>query len=230
MFDTMAKYAHSHLAFRNITIAYDDKIILQDAHLCIDKGEYILITGPSGGGKSTLLRLATLLEEAHAGELFFCGKPYTEYNPVELRQRIGFIQQTPVVIEGSVRDNLLLPFSFAANKQRTAPTDAELQNWLDRFALEGVTLASKATQLSVGQQQRLCCIRSLLLKPELLLMDEPTSALDMESRHIVEDLTEALHHEGMTIIMVTHTGYEPKNSAFRHVVVQGGTLFDSTPA
>jgi putative ABC transport system ATP-binding protein len=67
-----------------------------------------------------------------------------------------------------------------------------------------------AAALSVGQKQRVCIIRSLLLRPELLLMDEPTSALDRESRHIVEQLTEELNREGMTIILVSHSDYRPQ--------------------
>ncbi|UZP66124.1 ATP-binding cassette domain-containing protein [Desulfovibrio mangrovi] len=196
---------------------------LHDVRLAVPRGALVLVAGPSGSGKSTLLRLAARLEEPDSGSIRFAGQPLADYEPPRLRRRIGYIQQTPVVMEGSVRENLLLPYSFAVNKEEPVPADEELNSWLQRVALDGVRLDDAATALSVGQKQRLCIIRSLLLRPELLLMDEPTSALDRESRRIVEELTETLNREGMTIIMVTHSDYRPQ-VAHTGVMVREGRL------
>lgn len=183
---------------------------LQDVRLAVSGGDFVLVSGPSGSGKSTLLRLAARLEEPDSGTVRFAGVPLADLDPPKLRRRIGYIQQTPVVMEGSVRENLLLPYSFAVNREEVPPSDTVLQDWLNRVALARVGLDDVAAALSVGQKQRLCIIRSLLLRPELLLMDEPTSALDRESRHIVEQLTEELNREGMTIILVSHSDYRPQ--------------------
>jgi len=204
------------LEFDNVSYVWPDGQGLRDVQLTVPTGAFVRIVGPSGSGKSTLLRLASRLEEPGSGTICFAGMPLGDYAPPLLRRRIGYIQQTPVVVEGSVRQNLRLPFGFVANKEQTLPVDDELREWLNRLVLAGVDLDKKAQSLSVGQRQRLCIIRSLLLRPDLLLMDEPTSALDRESREIVEEMTETLNREGMTILMVTHLDYAP---AMDHITV-----------
>ena len=194
---------------------------LRDVQLTVPAGAFVKIIGPSGSGKSTLLRLASRLEEPSSGVIRFLGTPLGDYSPPLLRRRIGYIQQTPVVVEGNVRQNLQLPYGFAANREEAVPADNELRHWLDKLVLSGITLEDKARSLSVGQKQRLCIIRSLLLRPDLLLMDEPTSALDHESRQIVEEMTETLNRDGMTILMVTHFDYAPSTEHMTVTVREG---------
>jgi len=195
---------------------------LAHVNLAVRPGDFVMLTGPSGAGKSTLLRLAVRLEEADAGVVRCGGRPVAEIPPAELRRTLGFVQQTPTVGAGTVRDNLLLPFSFAANKGLTPPDDAELGGWLARFRLAGVGLDATAAALSVGQRQRVCIIRTMLLRPAALLMDEPTSALDPESSAVVEALTEELNEDGVTVLMVTHGAYRPARRPWRDVRVQDG--------
>lgn len=196
---------------------------LHAVHFSLPRGGLALITGPSGAGKSTLLRLAARLEEPDVGAIRFAGRELTQYAPPDLRRRIGYVQQTPVVVEGSVRRNLLLPYGFAIHRDRPVPDDATLRGWLDRLALGGVMPDDAASTLSVGQKQRLCLIRSLLLQPELLLMDEPTSALDPESRAIVERMVDDLHADGVSILLVTHSGYSP-DAAHQCLTVRDGRV------
>jgi len=211
------------MEFVNVSYTWPGGKGLHAVDLKIAPGDFVMIAGPSGSGKSTLLRLAARLEEPGTGVIRFEGTPLAEYAPPQLRRRIGFVQQTPVVAEGTVRDNLLLPFGFAVNRAVTTPDDATLRGWLERLALAGVRLEDDARALSVGQRQRLCIIRSLLLRPALLLMDEPTSALDRESREIVERMTEELNAEGMTVLMVSHSDYCPV-SAHRCLTVREGRV------
>ncbi len=172
---------------------------------------FYLIKGPSGAGKSSLLRLLNRLEEPSSGEIFFNHLPLSSYHPPELRRRILYIQQTPTVIDGSVRDNLLLPFDFKNNNDLTRPDDDHLLTRLKDFRLTNVSLEHNAQNLSVGQLQRVCFIRGILLFPEIILLDEPTSALDKESRKIVESSAERLCCEsGSTVIMVSHNTFVPK--------------------
>ena len=108
-----------------------------------------------------------------------------------------------------MRENLLLPFSFKNNTHSEQPEDERLKTLLSDFLLQGVGLGDNALTLSLGQLQRLCFIRGLLLSPDVLLLDEPTSALDRESGRVVESVVERLNREsGLTVLTVTHK--EPK--------------------
>ena len=196
------------LELKDVSFKWFEELILAHTSLTINKKDFILLKGPSGSGKSTLLRLLSKLEEPSAGELLFKNVSYNAITPEELRQKVALIQQTPTVINGSVKDNLLLPFSFAVNKNLEIPDNNYLSTQLKKLYLD-VSLDKEASELSVGQKQRLCILRTILLKPEILLMDEPTSALDNESKIIVENISEELNSQGQTIIMISHSTYKP---------------------
>lgn len=197
------------LEFKNVSFSWPGGKGLSDVSFAVPSGQFVLISGPSGAGKSTILRLSVRLEEASQGEIFLSGKSVQSYYPPELRIRIGFVQQTPPVLPGSVRDNLLMPFTLNVRKRETPPSDEVLLQWLERLGLADVKLDSDASDLSVGQRQRLCLIRSVLPKPLAICFDEPTSSLDLESRERVEEIAEELATEGMTVLMVNHTSYHP---------------------
>lgn len=188
-----------------------EKTLFSHVSFSIKAGTFYLVRGPSGSGKSSLLRLLNRLEEPSAGQLFYTGIPYSQIPAPELRRQILYIQQSPVVIDGTVRDNLLLPFMFKNNAQLQKPDDTKLQSFLYEFNLETVSLDKPAKNLSVGQQQRLCLIRGLLLSPSVILLDEPTSALDNESSESVEDMAESLCLDhGKAVVMVSHREFTPK--------------------
>ncbi len=161
----------------------------------------------------------TRLEEPEGGEIFFRGKPLLSYYPPAIRRSILYIQQTPLAIDGSVRDNLVFPFSFKNNRHLAPPEDEKLLTFLDDFSLAGISLDTNAKKLSVGQLQRICFIRGLLLSPEIILLDEPTSALDDQSCRLVEDMVVRLCVEqGLTVIMASHKGFESKG--IKHVIIE----------
>lgn len=198
------------LELEGISFAYPDgPSLLEEASFLFDQGGYYLVRGPSGSGKSTLLRLLCRLEEPQCGRLLYHGKPLDKIDPAAYRRRVAYVQQMPTLLAGPVRDNLLLPLAFKANDDLNQPTDSELQSMLDSFLLEGVSLDSQANALSVGQSQRVCLIRSLLLGPEVLLMDEPTASLDMESARVVLDKAQELKQDGMTVVMISHSEERP---------------------
>ncbi|MBW1892202.1 MAG: ATP-binding cassette domain-containing protein [Deltaproteobacteria bacterium] len=200
------------IEFENVTFSYPDgQTLFKDLSLKFAQGTFSLVKGHSGTGKSSMLKLMNRLEEPQTGEIRFKGKPLQSYAPQVLRTSILYIQQIPIVINGSVKDNLLLPFDFKSNRDSEKPDDNQLVEFMDEFRLKNINLDHNATALSVGQLQRICLIRGLLLSPEVILLDEPTSALDEESCRIVESSVERLFHEsGRTVIMVSHKKFEPE--------------------
>lgn len=209
------------IEFKNVSFKWAEGLELKDINLQISRGSFMLITGASGSGKSTLLRLACRLEEPQKGSIFYNDEKLSDIQPQKLRQKIALIQQTPTIIGGSIKDNLLLPYSFAINKNKPKPTDDYLEERLKELSLK-LTLTKEAASLSVGQKQRVCILRTLLLEPDILLMDEPTSALDPESKNIVEKISEDMNKKGVTIIMVCHSEYKPA-VPYTHLLVKDGT-------
>lgn len=201
------------LEFNEVSFAHPgSQNLFFKVNFSIAPGTFALVRGPSGSGKSTLLRLIARLEDPTSGQILFSGRPLADFDPPKLRRQAAYIQQTPTVIDASVRHNLLLPFSFKANQDLNPPDDKALRQRLDEFLLPDVDLSRQAKSLSVGQQQRLCLIRAMLLNPGLLLMDEPTSALDKDSRLAVEQITESMNlDKKITVIMVSHQDYRPRN-------------------
>jgi len=199
--------------------------LFQDVSLKVPAGSFCLIQGPSGSGKSTLLRMFNRLEEPSAGQIFFKGHPLLSFHPPRLRRSILFIQQTPTVFDGTIRDNLLRPFTFKNNRDLVRPGEAQLNKILEDFLMEGLDLDDHAQTLSGGQLQRLCFIRGLLLEPEVLLLDEPTSALDHESAEIVESVTRRLIREsGLTVVLVSHKKVDFQDLAPTVFEVTGGRV------
>jgi len=203
--------AGSIIDFCNVSFAFSHEApIFTGVTLTLRKGGFYLVQGPSGAGKSTFLRLINRLEEPLSGEILFKGRPLYSYSPPLLRRSILYVQQTPSVIDASVRENLLLPFSFKNNAHLERPGNKRLKTLLADFLLQGVGLHDNALTLSLGQLQRLCFIRGLLLSPDVLLLDEPTSALDRESGQVVETMVERLNRvSGLTVLTVTHKEPRP---------------------
>lgn len=206
-----------------------EKELFHKVSFSIQAKTFYLIRGPSGSGKSSLLRLLNRLEEPSSGTLLYKETPYSQIPAPELRRQILYIQQAPVTIDGSVKDNLLLPFSFKHNKKLKHPDDTRLKSLLGEFSLESIPLAKQAKNLSLGQQQRLCLIRGLLLEPSVILLDEPTSALDNESSEYVEQMAESLCLDhGKAVVMVSHRDFSPLRVHPKIIsVVNGNVTFNS---
>jgi len=204
---------HPLLEIRNLSFTYEgaSSPVFERLDLAVGSGEFILIKGTSGTGKSTLLRLVCRLNKPQCGTILFRGRDITLIPPAELRSSISYVAQVPQLVDAPVEENLLLPFAFRVNRKKALPRHEDLRAMLDEFYLDGVTLWQSALKLSAGQKQRLAIMRSILQEPEMMLLDEPTSALDPESAAMVFSITERLNtSRKMTIMTVTHSDYRPE--------------------
>lgn len=190
---------------KKLTKAFGDLVVLENVDLDIHKGEVVCIIGPSGGGKSTLLRCLNLLEEPTSGQVFFSGVDITDKkcNINTLRQKIGMVfQQFNLFPHMSVMKNITIaPMKLL--KMSKAEAEAEGHRLLKRVGLDDKANAYP-NQLSGGQKQRIAIVRALMMKPEFMLFDEPTSALDPEMVGEVLEVMKSLASDGMTMAVVTH--------------------------
>jgi putative ABC transport system ATP-binding protein len=207
-----------------ISLTFDDKTLFNDVSLTINQGDFIIIRGASGSGKSSFLRLLNRLTEPSSGTISSDGSTVTNTEVTTYRRRVGYVQQTPILIPGTVVENLTLPYKYKSATTES-PDRSRLEADMVSFNLDDVKLDDLADNLSVGQKQRIALIRTLLTEPDIILGDEPTSALDPESRSIVEDRLRKVNREqNTTVILVTHLDFDPGDVVVRHFTIDGGHL------
>jgi ABC-type methionine transport system ATPase subunit len=175
--------------------------VLTDVSVDVERGGALTLVGPSGAGKSTLLRCLNRLEEPTSGIVRFDGADIRSIDPRELRRRAALVMQTPVLFEGTVRDNLRVRPSGTAGDF----SEPRLIGALGDVGIEPEFLDRDAGTLSGGEKQRVTIARSLLRDPLVLLLDEPTSALDPPNAALVVEAVSRLRHaRGLSIVAVTH--------------------------
>lgn len=186
-----------------IAVAVDGQLLLEDISFRLEPGQLLAITGPSGCGKTMLLRSLAGLIDPVAGQLRLNGEAPQQLGWPAYRRRVLLVHQQPVLTPGTIRDNLERPFRYRA---AASPwNEAAATRFLERLHIEAERLEQRADSLSVGQQQRVCLVRALLLQPDVLLLDEPTSALDETARDAVEALIREVAMERSTAaVIVTH--------------------------
>ncbi len=215
-----------HLEIRNVSKSISRKVnnsrvrtqIISGLDLEVQSGELITVMGPSGSGKSTLLRLINRLSESDSGIILLNGKDTRDYDPLELRRKIGMVFQVPIMFRGSVRDNIALGMKLWGSY-----TDIEV---LARdTGIPEALLDADALPLSVGEKQRVCIARALANQPEVLLLDEPTSSLDAVTAEKVEGLLLGMCRErGLTMLWVTHDREQAKRIGGRKFLLRDGRL------
>ena len=195
---------------------------LNGVSVSVRPGAVTAVVGPSGGGKSTLLRLLNRMEEPVSGTVLFHGRPIDSYDVLALRRRVGLLLQTPTPFAGSVLENLRVG--------RPDLDEAGAVALLERSGLPADFLGREATALSGGEAQRVCLARALAVGPEVLLLDEPTSALDRFAAAAVERTVATLVAEGITVVLVSHDLGQARRLATDVVVVDGGVVVETGPA
>jgi phosphate transport system ATP-binding protein len=226
----------SILEMRDVTVRFDEKIVLERINLRLGRGELVMVVGPSGSGKTTLLRAVNRLNEEYPG----CATQgrvrvrlqdswlncYAENFPLtDLRLRVGMVFQHPNVLPFSIRKNLTLPLRVALGMGKRE-AEQRVRRALEDVWLWGEVkdrLRDSALTLSGGQQQRLCLARVLALDPAILLLDEPTASLDFKATRKIEALFQSLKAR-YAILAVTHSLSQMRRLADRVLVLRGGQL------
>ncbi|MBS3957023.1 MAG: ATP-binding cassette domain-containing protein [Clostridiales bacterium] len=179
-------------------------VLLNGVNLVVAAGEIVDIGGPSGAGKTTLLRaLARLLPKA-SGHLALRGVSAFGIPAGEWRSRVTLLPQKAVLCSGTVRENLLVPWTLKARASLTAPDDHELAAALAGVALGEIALSRDVAMLSVGQAARVALARTVLTRPDVLLLDEPDAALDDESAARVAETASRFAALGGAVVRVRH--------------------------
>jgi len=204
-----------HLGFATPTGSVE---VLHGIDLAVPLDGITAVVGPSGSGKSSLLRLCNRLEVPTAGSVTLDGTDLADLDPLALRRRVGMVFQRPVLFAGTVADNLAVA-APGINADPVAGAAA-----LARCGLDDQLLKRTADQLSGGEAQRMCLARTLLTDPEVVLMDEVTSSLDPAARTTIEDLARTLAADGIAVLWVTHDHDQARRLASRTVVLDDGVV------
>lgn len=216
------------IRLEQIRVCKQGRAILSDIAVSFEGGGAYSILGPSGTGKTTLLRLLNRLEEPTSGSLWYHETPYVDLSPIALRRRVAMVFQVPIVFSGTVRDNLLTPLRL---HKRTPANPTAFADALELSGLDATFLDRDASVLSVGEKQRVCIARALMNQPEVLLLDEPTAALDpTAARRLIESIASLNVRLGLTVVMVTHQPESARIFGGQAILLFGGRVLEQTAA
>ena len=200
---------------------------LRDVSITLERGEFVFLTGASGAGKTSLLRLLFAAEQPSAGQILVAGRNITRIRPAQvpaLRRQIGVIfQDFKLLPERSVFENVAIALEIAGTPKRDIRT--RVWSLLKRLGL-GHRIDHKPRSLSGGEQQRVAIARALVNDPPLLLCDEPTGNLDPTLALDIMDIIADAHARGTTVLVATHDPTLLERYRHRRVVLDGGRLAD----
>jgi putative ABC transport system ATP-binding protein len=212
--------ADALFSFRDVCVERSDqngqvRAVLRGVTIEVPAAGISCIVGPSGSGKTTLLRLLNRLEEPTRGTIALRGVPLPALDPLAVRRRVGMVLQTPVMLPGTVRDNL------EAGLRLQGRTARDPGRWLERVGLSRQMLERDARSLSGGEKQRVSLLRTLMTEPEALLLDEVTASLDESSAALIEAL---IVESGLPALWVSHDMDQVRRVASRVYRLEGGSL------
>ena len=212
------------LEVKNVSKIYGDLHALKEVNFQVRKGEWVAIMGSSGSGKSTMMNIIGCMDKPSIGEVILDGQDITKESQTSLtkirREKIGLIfQQFHLIPYLTALENVMV-----AQYYHSIPDEQEALQALERVGLKD-RAKHLPSQLSGGEQQRVCIARALINNPEIILADEPTGNLDEVNEKIVIEILKQLHKEGATIVVVTHD-LDVGNVAERKIILEYGKIVD----
>ena len=201
------------------------KVLLHSTDIIILAGDRIVLSGPSGSGKSVFLRCLAQIEVANSGKFYFKNKLIDQSNIQRYRTQVNYVRQNPVLLDGSVRDNLRLAFTLHLNQNMKFDEDL-LHHYLSFFNKSESFLQQSSAILSGGERQIVSFLRNLMLSPSVLLLDEPTAALDPDSVESFERLVNEWRKADpeRAYIWISHDPQQAERMAQKHWFMQEGHL------
>ena len=212
------------LEVKNVSKIYGDLHALKEVNFQVRKGEWVAIMGSSGSGKSTMMNIIGCMDKPSIGEVILDGQNITKESQNSLtkirREKIGLIfQQFHLIPYLTALENVMV-----AQYYHSIPDEQEALQALERVGLKD-RAKHLPSQLSGGEQQRVCIARALINSPEIILADEPTGNLDEVNEKIVIEILKQWHKEGATIVVVTHD-LDVGNVAERKIILEYGKIVD----
>ncbi|MFP7170419.1 phosphate ABC transporter ATP-binding protein [Terribacillus halophilus] len=212
------------ITLQKVTYEINKHEIIRNVTGSFTKGRITAVIGPSGAGKTSLFRLCNGMLSPTSGSILIDGKDIAQYDPVALRRHVGVVLQQAIMLEGSVRDNLELPLQLAGKGLSN-----DMAEQITRLVgLERDILDQNSRDLSGGQKQKVSIARTLLNKPEILLLDEITSSLDRVSKQDIENLIKRINKEHeTTVIWITHSLQQAQSVADEVWVMMDGGIAEA---
>lgn len=213
------------IEFNNISKIYNNKKIIHDFNLKIEKGEFLTVIGSSGSGKTTLLKMINGLIIPDEGKIFVDKKDIKKENLIQLRRNIGYsIQGSVLFPHMTIEDNISYVLNLSGKKNKKANKQA-VSKWMKIVGLSDDLRNRYPSELSGGQQQRVGIARALVASPNILLMDEPFGAVDEITRaQLQKELKEIHTKTGVTIIFITHDISEALKLGTKVLVLNEGAV------
>ncbi|MBO4818679.1 MAG: cell division ATP-binding protein FtsE [Firmicutes bacterium] len=211
--------------FKNVTKVYGEKVVLKDANLHIDDGEFVFIVGPTGAGKSTLIKLISREIEPDEGDIVVDGKVIDDLSNREIppfRRQIGMVFQDFRLLPNlTVSENVAFAKEVVHSSKKTIKrmvpqllAMVDIEDLSDKFPDE----------ISGGEQQRVAIARAIANNPKYIIADEPTGNLDGETAWAIMDLLDQINKRGTTVVMVTHASEIVEKMRKRVITIQSGRI------
>lgn len=203
-----------------------DRWLIEGIRLSLSGGQRLAIVGPSGAGKTVLLRCLALLDPLDRGELLWRGRPIRCPEIPQYRSEVLYVHQRPALLEGTVRESLELPYGLKIHRGRRFDPERVVE-LLEGVGREAAFLEKRVRELSGGEQQIVALIRAVQLDPTVLLLDEPTASLDPQAARGVEQLVLRWFEAGegsRAMVWVSHDEAQTRRVARTFLAIRGGTM------